>query len=112
MPPETVETASNATLSVDNLGPQILIVLPLPAPFDPLHVHIPASEIATPSNPDDPKTTKFVESWMKTILIKAFRKLDLVIEEYNLSGNADHLNVLKSTLEYSNPTKKTFEHYL
>jgi hypothetical protein len=111
MPPETVEVESN-TPSVENFGPQVIIILQLPAPYDQPQIHLPASEIAKPTNPDDSNTTAFADSWMKNIIIKTFRKLELVIEEYDdLSDNDHHLDDLKSLIEYPTTSKKTFEHY-
>jgi hypothetical protein len=93
MPPETVKVESNAP-SVENFGQQVIIVLQLPAPYEQPQVHLPASEIAKPTNPNEPSTTTFIESWMKNIIFKTFRKLDLVIKEYDdLSDNCNIRNL-------------------
>jgi hypothetical protein len=117
MPPETIEIDSNAQSSTrgENSGAtglQVLIALQLPSPYDIIQIHLPASEIAKPTTLDDPATTAFVDSWMKNIIIKTFRKIDLIIEEHDLYDNIQHLEELKTLIEYPETPKKTFEHFL
>jgi hypothetical protein len=117
MPPETIELESDGSSppiqadvsSTTNL--QVIIVLILPAPYENIQIHLPANEIAKPTTSDDPTTTAFIETWMKNIIIKTFRKIDLVIEENDLTDNAQYLDDLKTLIEYPNSPKKTFEHF-
>jgi hypothetical protein len=115
MPPETIELDSDGssppTQTDVSAGSQVIIVLILPSPYENIQIHLPANEIAKPTTSDDPTTTTFVETWMKNIVIKALSKIDLVIEENDLSDNNQYLDDLKSLIKYPNTPKKTFEHF-
>jgi hypothetical protein len=97
--------------SIDPVGQQLIIVFHLPTPFEPIQIHLPTLEIAKPTDTNDPTTTAFTDSWIKNMVIKLFRKIDLAIEEHEIN-NDQCLDQLKEIIEYPNPSKKTFEHYL
>jgi hypothetical protein len=115
MPPKTNELDSDGSPSLTqtdaSAGSQAIIVLILPPPYENIQIHLPANEIAKPTVPNDPTTTAFTETRIKNIVIKAFRKIDLVIEENDLSDNTQHLDDLKTIIEYPNTPKKTFNHF-
>jgi hypothetical protein len=109
----SVEISSNASSSGTPSQPlsQVIIALQLPGPYEPLHIHLPTSEIAKPVDPNDPTTTAFDDNWIKNIAIKTFRQLDLIVEEYDLHDKEHFLDELKTHIVFPEISKKTFEHY-
>jgi hypothetical protein len=111
MPPDNVETTSHSSLSVENLGPQVVIALRLPTPFDVLELNIPAFEIAKPTPPGDPTTTVFDSNWMKSLTMKIFRKLANLLDEHDILDNNENFTKLNELLGLPKITKKAFDNY-
>jgi hypothetical protein len=86
--------------NVDRVVPPVVIVLRLPAPFDPVEITVSASEIAKPTIESDPTTTIFDREWQTTIFRKIIQMIESTLAQNGTLTDNEHFTKLQEVLEY------------
>jgi hypothetical protein len=97
--------------NVDRVVPPVVIVLHLPAPFDPVEITFSASEIAKPTIKSDPTTTIFDREWQTTIFRKTIQTIELTLAQHGTLTDNEHFTKLQEVLEYPYISKHKFGWY-
>jgi hypothetical protein len=97
--------------NVDRVVPPVVIVLRLPAPFDPVEITFSASEIAKPTIESDPTTTIFDREWQMTIFRKTIQTIESTLAQHSTLTDNEHFTNLQEVLEYPYISQHKFDWY-